>query len=142
MNDSIPSNVSHLNRDPSRDPLTGPSAGFHQAAANQSRERLGRSPVSRTSFSRPDSRPPQQQGFVAKGHDRQLQEAQQSGASVRLTLIDQEYPVSGVIVRRDKYTITLRLTEGQEAGNEEFFYKHGISSVLVRRQQQVAQASE
>lgn len=68
--------------------------------------------------------------FVAKGHDAQLQGAQINHTPTVITLISGE-KARGIIVKRDKYTITLRYSEGTRAGMEEIFYKSAIESVLI-----------
>lgn len=70
--------------------------------------------------------------FVAKGHDAQLQDAQYQNTEIRLTTISGEI-VFGRIVRRDKFTITLEITQGSEQGAHEIFYKHGIESLQIKK---------
>jgi len=70
--------------------------------------------------------------FVAKGHDAQLQDAQYNNLPVEVvTLL--ESVIKGVIVRRDKYTVTLRLSAGTDAGKDLMIYKHAIESILIER---------
>lgn len=77
--------------------------------------------------------------FVAKGHDSQLQEAQNNKFPVTLTLMSQLI-VSGIILKRDKYTITVRYTAGLNSGMDEIYYKHAIESVLIDRRAPAATA--
>lgn len=70
--------------------------------------------------------------FVAKGHDSQLQDAQYGKLPTTITTLRGD-TVRGTVVKRDKYTITLRLAEGSMAGQDEIFYKHAIESVMVQR---------
>jgi sRNA-binding regulator protein Hfq len=69
--------------------------------------------------------------FVAKGHDAQLQDAQNSGREIRITTIAGEIAF-GKIARRDKFTITLEITQGEDTGAHDIFYKHAIESVRVK----------
>lgn len=69
--------------------------------------------------------PPTGKRFIAKGHDSQLQDAQYSGAKTTLNLMS-GISVTGKLLRRDKYTITLLHEKG-----EEIFYKHAIEGVLI-----------
>lgn len=68
--------------------------------------------------------------FVAKGHDSQLQQAQFSKALVEITTMG-EVLIKGTISRRDKFTVTLRLNKGVDAGKELIIYKHAIESILI-----------
>lgn len=72
--------------------------------------------------------------YTAKGHDAQLQNAMYSKSQVRLQLLGKEKSVIGVIVRRDKFTITLQHSLGEFINMEEIFYKHAIESVLVHQE--------
>jgi sRNA-binding regulator protein Hfq len=69
--------------------------------------------------------------FVAKGHDAQLQAAQHDKSHVVVNIMGSSEPVSysGQLVRRDKYTITIRVHNGDEY----IIYKHAIESVLVTK---------
>jgi sRNA-binding regulator protein Hfq len=88
-----------------------------------------------TASDKPTSpRPPAKDGkYVAKGHDAQLQHAMYNKSPVKLHLLGMGgiHSVSGVITRRDKFTITLSHMTGDCYGMEEIFYKHAISSVLI-----------
>lgn len=70
--------------------------------------------------------------FVAKGHDAQLQEAQYGKLETVLTVMSGT-AFTGLVVRRDKFTITLRHTVGASIGQDEIFYKHAIEGVLINR---------
>lgn len=123
MNDSQPSNVTHLNRDPktlfaARGVPHLDSSKFGQA------EYTPRPPFQGNQAA--------QRPFVAKGHDAQLMEAQHNSLPTTLTTMFGNTFV-GTIVKRDKFTITLRHSEGESAGQDEIFYKHAIESVLIRR---------
>ena len=72
--------------------------------------------------------------FVAKGHDSQLQEAQHNKFPVEVLTINGEEIIRGVISRRDKYTITVKLESGRDAGKDLIIYKHAIESILVNRE--------
>lgn len=74
--------------------------------------------------------------FIAKGHDAQLQDAQYGKFEVRLALLSGD-KCYGTVVKRDKFTITLRHNGGEFDGQEEIFYKHAIESVLVFRDRTV-----
>lgn len=65
-------------------------------------------------------------GFVAKGHDRALQHAEQDRRMLRIDTMS-GYSFEGRMVRRDRYTITIRTEEGRE----KCFFKHGIESFEV-----------
>jgi len=69
--------------------------------------------------------------FVAKGHDSQLQDAQHSKVPVEIVTMGDQAAIRGTISRRDKYTITLRLSFGTNAGMDLIIYKHAIESVLI-----------
>lgn len=80
------------------------------------------------------TRPPvdgERKRFVAKGHDAQLQDAQNTHREIRIVTTGGE-TVYGKIIRRDKFTITLEITQGSEAGANEIFYKHAIESVRIK----------
>lgn len=82
------------------------------------------------------SKPASKDGkYVAKGHDAQLQQAMYSKSPVKLHLFGMGAPYSatGLITRRDKFTITLAHITGDNYGLEEIFYKHAISSVLIEK---------
>lgn len=79
---------------------------------------------------------PLRKRFSAKGHDGQLQEAQYAKLPVTvLTMRDVSY--RGTIVRRDRYTITLKASgigTRTDCGNAEvILYKHAIESILIDR---------
>jgi RNA chaperone Hfq len=103
VSDTIPSNITHLNR-----PVVAPQ---YEAGRVQ----------------RPAKKP-----FVAKGHDRDLEHAQMNATPVTLRLMNSD-DVRGVIVRRDKFTVTLRHDEGEFMGLEGIYYKHGIESVILHK---------
>ena len=73
--------------------------------------------------------------YIAKGHDAQLQQAMYSKSPVTLHLLGMgsPYSITGTIVRRDKFTITLAHLGGDFSGMEEIFYKHAIASVLIEK---------
>lgn len=66
--------------------------------------------------------------FQAKGHDAQLQDAQMSGKEVIVTLLSGE-SLTGQIVKRDKWTITLREFE---AIDTVIVYKHAIETLVIK----------
>lgn len=70
--------------------------------------------------------------FVAKGHDAQLQDAQHGKFPVEVITMGGEM-IKGTIARRDKFTITLTISSGTDAGCDMILYKHAIESVLVRK---------
>lgn len=112
MNSSEQNNVSHLNRDVRREP----SSTSEFARAQRS------FPVQST--------PPRK--FVAKGHDAQLMDAQMGRFPTKIRLSSGAV-VSGIITKRDKFTITLKHTSGDFIEQEEIFYKHAIESVMITR---------
>ena len=114
MNNTMPSNVTHLNGN-------FPSSGLRKPL-----ERQFTTPSARVEGEQPHRK------FVAKGHDSQLQDAQSNKHSVAMTLMS-GMTVRGIIVRRDKYTITLRYSSGTCEGMDEIYYKHAIESVLIER---------
>ena len=68
--------------------------------------------------------------FVAKGHDAQLQEAQQSGSPVTILLNNIDGELFGSIIRRDRYTITVRHTQvGDTTTTDSIIYKHAIAMI-------------
>jgi sRNA-binding regulator protein Hfq len=73
--------------------------------------------------------------FTAKGHDRTLQDLQHSGMAVTFRFIDDAEYDEVVVVRRDKFTITVRHTEGADAGCEEVIYKHAVRGILLPKVQ-------
>jgi sRNA-binding regulator protein Hfq len=91
------------------------------------------SPLSLASHDGVPVRRPAGNKFVAKGHDAQLQDAQYSKSKVILTMISGA-SISGLLVKRDKFTITIRHQSGEYIGQDEIFYKHAIEGVLVIRQ--------
>lgn len=64
--------------------------------------------------------------FVAKGHDAQLQDAQHARRVITINTMSGESH-SGIIARRDKFTVTLETT----GGDHEIFYKHAIESIGI-----------
>lgn len=124
-------NVTHLNRDvrfAAVAPDLGGNPSYGPSAAPQ-----------RPYTPRPYSpRPDNQDGtagprkFVAKGHDAQLQEAQYGTLLVTLTTMSGAV-ITGTVTKRDKFTITLRHSQGENAGQDEIFYKHAIEGVLIAR---------
>lgn len=72
----------------------------------------------------------QRKPFVAKGHDVAIQDAQQSQCMVRIITMQGE-ALFGTVVRRDKFTITLRhspvRSHDDDAGLAEVIYKHAIA---------------
>ena len=83
---------------------------------------------------RDDSERPGPRKFVAKGHDSQLQEAQHNKHPVEVLTLNGEDLIHGTISRRDKYTITLKLSKGNDAGKDLIIYKHAIESVLINKE--------
>lgn len=67
--------------------------------------------------------------FVAKGHDSQLQQAQYEKTPV-LVISQGGMEYTGVIVRRDRYTVTLTLSSGLNAGRQAIVYKHAIEVLI------------
>jgi len=113
-------NVSHLNRDVRIAP------GAKAASSERNIATLPYRP-------RPAYTPPSdgdRKKFIAKGHDSQLQDAQINKTLTVITLLCGEV-ARGSILRRDKYTITLRHSDGVNAGRDEIFYKHAIQGVLI-----------
>lgn len=80
---------------------------------------------------RPQTEGGERKRFVAKGHDAQLQDLQFTGREVRITTMS-GLEAFGKVIRRDKFTITLELAQGTEAGAHEIFYKHAIESVQIK----------
>lgn len=80
----------------------------------------------------PSTLRPAQKKFVAKGHDAQLQEAQMSGLVVRVECMDSgiDESVVGRIMKRDKFTITLRPTDPID-GEDYIIYKHAIRMIAL-----------
>jgi len=111
-------NVTHLNRDPS----SYVGGGFQRATQSGGVQQ-------RPPFSHSGDKPK----FVAKGHDAQLQDAQINKHPTTISLMSGD-KVNGIVVKRDKFTITLRYTGGTDAGLDEIFYKHAIESVLIKRE--------
>lgn len=70
--------------------------------------------------------------FVAKGHDAQLQDAQYGKNTVIITTMSGEF-VIGNVVRRDKFTVTIRITKGTDVGSELIVFKHAIESILIEK---------
>jgi sRNA-binding regulator protein Hfq len=79
--------------------------------------------------------------FVAKGHDAQLQDAQFSNREIRIMTISGVETV-GKIIRRDKFTITMEVTMGEDTGAHEIFYKHAIESVQIKKPTAVEQGQD
>lgn len=77
-----------------------------------------------------DSRAPRKP-FVAKGHDAQLQDAQLSGREITVITISGVEMV-GKIIRRDKFTVTLEITRGDDLGAHDIIYKHAIEVVRIK----------
>lgn len=113
-NSTIPSNVSHLPRDPRTLSLGGNVAN------------LPHRPRPEGTLGTPHRK------FIAKGHDAQLQDAQVNSLPTSITTMGGDC-FKGRVVKRDKYTITLRYDEGKFAGQDEIFYKHAIESVRIER---------
>lgn len=92
-------------------------------------------PEFRPDQARPDQARPEQprKKFVAKGHDSQLQDAQYGKFPVEVTTMGDGTVIHGLITRRDKFTITLRITRGTDEGKELIVYKHAIESVLINK---------
>lgn len=66
--------------------------------------------------------------FQAKGHDKQLQDAQYGDATVEVETISGTF-YSGKLVRRDRYTVTLK----SATGRERIIFKHAIECITVLR---------
>jgi sRNA-binding regulator protein Hfq len=116
-NTTIPSNVSHLSRDPRNMANTVPTLGVSGSPR------------------------PAPKKFVAKGHDRQLEEAQFNNLPVRVRVLDTEYPLSARIVRRDKFTVTFLALDGHselgvDEGDELLTYKHAIATIVINKRPQ------
>lgn len=111
MNDQA--NVSHAPRDVRKDPLTNVLPIFGNV------EHTGFAPRKK---------------FIAKGHDAQLMDAQFGNLETVITTMSGSEFV-GTIVKRDKFTITLRHCSETVAlaGQDEIFYKHAIESVRIAR---------
>lgn len=62
--------------------------------------------------------------FVAKGHDAILKALQDAGAQIVVTPIGDGVSVTGVLVARDKYTITVKTASGRTVT----YYKHALES--------------
>lgn len=90
--------------------------------------------VSRRDQSTPHEDRPAPRKFTAKGHDSQLQDAQYGCHPVEVLTLHGEDSLKGVISRRDKYTITLKLSGGTDAGKELIIYKHAIESILISKE--------
>ena len=125
------SNVSHLPNVRAyvsdAQPRPRPRPNFQAATANDT-------PRPRPDFQAAASDAPRKR-FVAKGHDAQLQDAQMNGLPVRITCLS-GIMVKGLIIRRDKYTVTLQheaTCDSAEQGDQEIFYKHAIESVLIKK---------
>lgn len=69
--------------------------------------------------------------FIAKGHDALLQEAQHAKTVVKIVAQSGE-TIEGVIVKRDKWTVTI--AEVDRTASDEFaiVYKHAIETVRVK----------
>jgi sRNA-binding regulator protein Hfq len=72
--------------------------------------------------------------FVAKGHDRQLEEAQFGKFFTTILPMGNDEAYLGKIIRRDKYTVTIM----SEQGVESMVYKHAIESICIDRSKTVA----
>jgi sRNA-binding regulator protein Hfq len=68
--------------------------------------------------------------FKAKGHDRQLEEAQFGKFLTTVYLLGEDDPIVGKITRRDKFTITV--DDGSPEG-EALIYKHAIRTLRIDR---------
>lgn len=77
----------------------------------------------------PTRRPGGPRKFVAKGHDAQLQEAQNANLQVAVMFMSGEV-MKGLITRRDKFTITLDTGNGVS----HVLYKHAIESISIPQQ--------
>lgn len=62
--------------------------------------------------------------FVAKGHDAILKNTQDAGGTITITTIGDGSSVTGKLIARDKYTITVEI----ELGVRRTYYKHAIES--------------
>lgn len=72
---------------------------------------------------------PKKAPFKAKGHDRQLEDAQYGKFEVEVLPLNADTPYIGKIVRRDKYTITV----DDGSGVDNLIYKHAIESIRIDR---------
>jgi sRNA-binding regulator protein Hfq len=104
MNDVRPL---HANRDVSRD--------YHPAAqGNRSQGQLsGQKPK-----------------FEAKGHDKALLNAETKKLKTLITTVGGEID-SGIIVRRDRYTVTLATDNAP--GKEIIYFKHALESISIEK---------
>ena len=80
----------------------------------------------------PAINPPRQRPFVAKGHDRQLEQLQKSGQLIEVQTNGSSEPLVGAIVRRDKFTITLAPHNSQV---RHLIYKSAIESVTYNEEE-------
>lgn len=71
--------------------------------------------------------------FVAKGHDKDLLDAQNNRHATTIFVAGEDFV--GTIVRRDKFTITLRHETVDGDVVDEIFYKHAIERVRIVRHQ-------
>jgi sRNA-binding regulator protein Hfq len=70
--------------------------------------------------------------FVAVGHDKQLEEAQFNKFPVSLGMVSSGI-IRGIIVRRDRYTITIRHSSGANEGFDEIVFKSAIEGIIIER---------
>lgn len=67
---------------------------------------------------------------IPKGHDAILKRLQDEKCLVEVLMLDRDDPIVGVIVGRDKFTITVAYD-----GYEECIYKHAIASFKRKKVQ-------
>jgi RNA chaperone Hfq len=84
--------------------------------------------VNPTSSTAPQQGTPSKKPFVAKGHDAQLQDAQRGNFEVRVMLMSGGDLIVGTIVKRDKFTITLRQ---YDTTGDLIIYKHAIETIAI-----------
>lgn len=67
---------------------------------------------------------PAKKQFVAKGHDAILKSVQDNRGAIIITTIGDGTEHGGILIARDKYTITIKT----DSGGSKTFYKHAIES--------------
>jgi sRNA-binding regulator protein Hfq len=78
---------------------------------------------------------PPKKPFEAKGHDKQLLDAERGGFLVEITSQSGNL-YSGRIVRRDRYTVTLLRVVESDLGrqqHERMVYKHAIEMIEIHK---------
>jgi sRNA-binding regulator protein Hfq len=107
-----------------RETLTLPDAAVRQDQARYAQR----------ADERPAERPKKK--FKAVGHDIQLEQAQFNKFPTTIYVEGEDF--TGVITRRDKFTITLAYETITGSPVEEIFYKHAIERVRIERNTQGA----